>query len=81
MIVTIAEHFTSDPSDRERSPTIIWKPGLNITDCLNSDFKTIIHYVKFYKVQRTGNWKMPMKKRIFNERVAAVFESSLKCRK
>ena len=27
MIVTIAEHFTSDPSDRERSPTIIWKPG------------------------------------------------------
>ena len=28
MIVTIAEHFTSDPSDRERSPAIIWKPGL-----------------------------------------------------
>ena len=27
MIVTIAEHFTSYPSDRERSPTIIWKPG------------------------------------------------------
>ena len=30
MIVTIAEHFTSDPSDRERSPTIIWKPGFRI---------------------------------------------------
>ena len=29
MIVTIAEHFTSDPSDRERSPTIIWKPGFS----------------------------------------------------
>ena len=27
MIVTIAEQFTSDPSDRERSPTIIWKPA------------------------------------------------------
>ena len=27
MIVTIAEQFTSDPSDRERLPTIIWKPG------------------------------------------------------
>ena len=27
MIVTIAEQFTSDPSDRERSPTIRWKPG------------------------------------------------------
>ena len=27
MIVTIAEQFTSD---RERSPTIIWKPGLMI---------------------------------------------------
>ena len=27
MIVTIAEQFTSDPSDREGSPTIIWKPG------------------------------------------------------
>ena len=24
----ITEQFTSDPSDRERSPTIIWKPGL-----------------------------------------------------
>ena len=30
MIVTIAEHFASDPSDRERSPTIIWKPGFTI---------------------------------------------------
>ena len=30
MIVTIAEQFTSDLSDRERSPTIIWKPGLKI---------------------------------------------------
>ena len=30
MIVTIAEQFTSDPSDRERSPTIIWKPGLKV---------------------------------------------------
>ena len=30
MIVTFAEQFTSDPSDRERSPTIIWKPGLMI---------------------------------------------------
>ena len=30
MIVTIAEQFTSDPSDRERSPTIIWKPGLRL---------------------------------------------------
>ena len=27
MIATIAEEFSSDPSDRERSPTIIWKPG------------------------------------------------------
>ena len=32
MIVTIAEHFTSDPSDRERSPTIIWKPGFTMHD-------------------------------------------------
>ena len=32
MIVTIAEHFTSDASDRERSPTIIWKPGLRGKD-------------------------------------------------
>ena len=29
MIVTIAEQFTNDPSDHERSPTIIWKPGLS----------------------------------------------------
>ena len=29
IIVTIAEQFTSDPSDRERSPTIIWKPGFS----------------------------------------------------
>ena len=29
VIVTIAEQFTGDPSNRERSPTIIWKPGLN----------------------------------------------------
>ena len=29
-IVTIAEQFTSDPSDRERSPTIIWKPGFTV---------------------------------------------------
>ena len=27
MIVTITEQFTSDPSDHEQSPTIIWKPG------------------------------------------------------
>ena len=32
MIVMIAEQFTSDPSDRERSPTIIWKPGLTIVN-------------------------------------------------
>ena len=31
MIITIAEQFTGDPSDRERLPTIIWKPGLMIT--------------------------------------------------
>ena len=28
MIVTISEQFTSDPSERERPPTIICKPGL-----------------------------------------------------
>ena len=31
MIVAIAEQFTSDPSDCERSPMIIWKPGLSVT--------------------------------------------------
>ena len=30
MIVTIAEHFASDPSDREQSPMIIWKPGSEV---------------------------------------------------
>ena len=35
MIVTIAEQFTSDPSDRERSPTIIWKPGFMQTRILD----------------------------------------------
>ena len=34
MIVTIAGHFTSDPSGRERSPTIIWKPGFTDGDHL-----------------------------------------------
>ena len=28
MIVKITEQFTSDLSDCERSPMIIWKPGL-----------------------------------------------------
>ena len=27
MIVTITEQFTSDPSNREQLPMIIWKPG------------------------------------------------------
>ena len=33
MIVVIAEQFTSDPSDRERLPTIIWKPGFTALEC------------------------------------------------
>ena len=32
MIITIAKQFTSDPSDHERSPTIIWKPCLTIVN-------------------------------------------------
>ena len=43
----------------------------NITDRLISDFKTIIHCVKFYKVQRTGNGKMPTMKRM--SKIANVF--------
>ena len=39
MIVTIAEQFTSDPSDREQSQTIIWKPGVN---------SIFLNYVKNY---------------------------------
>ena len=31
MMVTITEQFTSDPSNRERSPTIIWKPDFRLT--------------------------------------------------
>ena len=34
MIVTIAEQFTGNPSDREQSPTIIWKPGFTDGDHL-----------------------------------------------
>ena len=43
MIATIAEQFTGDPSDRERSPTIIRKPGLSISRDLEgkkSDLRT-----------------------------------------
>ena len=32
MIITIAEQFTSNPSDYEWSPMIIWKPGLTIVN-------------------------------------------------
>ena len=39
MIVTIAEHFTRDPSDRERSPTIIWKPGFIMHVRTDSNYK------------------------------------------
>ena len=30
MVVTINEQFTSNPSDHEQSPTIIWKPGISL---------------------------------------------------
>ena len=43
MIVTITEHFTSD---RERSPTIIWKPGFTN---LNND-RRIIKMSKLAKI-------------------------------
>ena len=42
MIVTITEQFTNDPSNRERSPMIIWKPGFEpgfhmiVDDCYDS---------------------------------------------
>ena len=39
MIVTITGQFTSDPSNRERSPTIIWKPGCKILKYNNPDQK------------------------------------------
>ena len=38
MIVTIAEQFSSDPNDRERSPTIIWKPGLCVLQSARSQW-------------------------------------------
>ena len=47
MIVTIAEQFTSDPSDRERSPTIIWKPVFR-------NFKKK-YYVKQAEARKAGN--------------------------
>ena len=46
MIVTIAEQFTSDPSDRERSPTIIWKPGFSVNHKAKIDDRADIVQVR-----------------------------------
>ena len=35
MIVTIAEQFAGNPSDRKLSPTIIWKPESAIVAIVN----------------------------------------------
>ena len=65
MIVTIAEHFTIDPSDCERLPTIIWKPGLRWDDLINLNISDLSfhnnHFSIFFKKRKNdqfqeGSW-------------------------
>ena len=57
MIVTIAEQFTSYPSDRERSPMIIWKPGFRVA---HEDIKLAVHPIMPEKFRETEDSKVSL---------------------
>ena len=58
MIAAIAEQFTTDPSDRERSPAMIWKPGLSLNE-FQTNLAVIVWtgWIKMGEVSKTEQSK------------------------